>query len=136
MRPTRFAEKELGLICNRYFPYYHPVKDRWEVRKWFSLQRKRYPEIFSELIYTVKLENDEGQDIGYREVDQDVIDNMRLGFYLATKVKELDAQIEWDNQRMQEDEAEEEEWQYRQAAKSIWHHFKEPTVDVGQRGAR
>jgi hypothetical protein len=136
MRPTRFAEKELELICPRYFPYFDDLKTRWTIRKWHSLQRKRYPLLNSDLIYIAKREDDEGNDIGYSEIDAQIITTVRIGFYYATKAKELSAQIDYENEQMQAREDEEVTYQFRSAAESIWRHYKEPSIDLGRRGAR
>ena len=131
MRPTRFAERELELVNPRYFPRYNETTNRWEVRKWNSLWRKRNPELNSILICNVRIEDDLGRDIGYKDIDKSIIDTVREGFYWARKAKELSAKIDRDNERLEQSSDEEIEYVSRYMAKNIWHKFQEPTVFYG-----
>lgn len=141
MIPERWFVRALRLLDGDLIAVWHPKINRWQIREWMLPHRKGgerdyyYWKRRSMPIRVVCYRDEDGRDAGYHPLDERTLYALKLSRHYslnpdatARMVDESNAKLEAEYQADNQDIA-------REVAKGIWHHYQEPTVDIGQRGA-
>ena len=139
MHTPEYINREMGLINPLYFVVFNPHiakrEGRWQVRKWDShfarTDRNRCWQLNSLPILTIRKEGESGGDAGYHPLDMRAVHAVKAGLAAARRAKEIALEVDAHNERLRQYWEDEEEYIYRYAAKTMWHHFREPTVILG-----
>lgn len=122
MRAERWIQHELQLTNPLYFAAWDSVTHTWRIRKWRSIHplnhRIRNWQFASLPIMTV----------GETMLDRRAIEAVREGLWNSVHAKMILQKIDKDNARQYESADVEDELLARELAKSIWHHYREPTI--------
>lgn len=141
MLTPKWFNKELELIDPMFFCIFNPSIERWQIRKWKGVYPKAlhlWDTDASELIFTVTIEDyteDDGfiADAGYKDLDMSEIHAIRKSHWFKLKWKKRIAEIDWKNEMLERRANQRLEDESKMAAKAIWRHYREPTVDYGGR---
>lgn len=135
MKAERYIQRELKLINPLYFAIFNDKLKRWQIRKWDSVHpiRHRNWDINSSLIKTIKREDEQGNDIGYKDLTALELKLLRMGFYWARNAKKLLDDIDTHNYYLEQKALEDEEYYARWAAKDIWRHYRHQRVFLGDK---
>lgn len=134
-------QREIQVLCPRYFLVWNQMLDRWEVQAWevkpmFTPKPSKIEDwirrgIHSYLIRRCFKQDDEGRDVGFRPLDHSfIVDNM-IGIYNLQQVKRLLYAIDEHNRKQTEQADAQEDYEHRAAAKAIYKHLREPSVYLG-----
>lgn len=134
----RAIEREIQVINPLYFLFWDEKGHWWEIRRWRNERWKRVPAkdrkftiAHSEFVRRCVYTDDQGHIIGYRPVDQRFVYEFKRGLYNARRIKYFLQEIDDANKKMERQKDAEQDYQHRAAAKSIYHHYQEPTVHLG-----
>lgn len=141
MVPDSWFVKELWRQDPNLVVVWHPKKHRWQIRHWldahpakpqrsvpFDVWRRK-----TALIRTVCYRDEEFYDIGFHPLDSRVLYALKLSRKLSLNPEQTARMVDESNKKI------EDEWQRenndiaREVAKSIYHHYREPSVDLGQK---
>lgn len=139
MKTPAYIQHEIGLVNPLYFVIFNPnlakKEGRWQVRKWSShyarIDRNRCWQLNSVPILTIATYDERHIDIGYHPIDMRAVQAVKRGLAAARRAKEIALEVDAHNDRLREQWEKEEEYIFRYAAKTMWHHFHEPTVILG-----
>ena len=120
MRAARWIQRELSLINPLYFAVWD--KYQWRIRKWRSIHPLNH-RIENWLIASTNI-----MSIPYEMLDRRAIDSVREGLWNALNAKKILQQIDAENDKQIYSAEIEDELIARELAKSVWHHYQEPTI--------
>jgi hypothetical protein len=142
MQPDRSFLKELSALDPDLLVVWLPKIHRWQVRQWILRHRKGDEQDYyiwkkkSIPIRIVCFRDDEGNDSGYHPLDQRVIYALKLSRHYSIDPEATARMVDASNAKLEQEWAAENADISREVATSIWKHYQEPSVDLGQRGAR
>lgn len=122
MRAERWIQHELRLINPLYFAVWDTEKNAWRIRKWQSIHPLNHR------IDNWRFASTGIMTVPYELLDRRAIDAVREGLWNAINAKKILQQIDESNARLMEKAEVEDELLARELAKSIWHHYQEPTI--------
>jgi len=142
MIPDRHFVKELALFDKDLIAVWHPKKNRWQVRQWLLPHSRGGERDYREwrtrstLIRTVCYLNGEGYDVGYHPLDARVLYALKLSRHYSLSPGGAGRMVDESNKKLEDAWATDNADISREVAKSVYSHYKEPSIDLGQRSAR
>jgi len=142
MTPDHWFIKELSILDKDSFVVWHPRTHRWQLRQWILPHsrgaERNYIEwrVRSVLIRTVCYRDDEYHDIGYHPLDQRVLYAQKLSRHYSADPNKTAAMVDEHNKKLEDAWDAENNDISKEVAKSIYEHYREPRIDLGQRSAR
>jgi len=140
--PDRWFTRELRLLDPDLFVVFHPKLRRWQIRQWLLPHHKDAEQDYHEwrrksvLIRTVCYRDSEYYDIGYHPLDQRVLYALKLSRHYSLNPEQTARMVDESNKKLEDEWAVDNKDIAHEVAKSIWTHYREPMVDLGQRSAR
>lgn len=142
MVADRAFVEELRSLDPNYVVVWHPRLHRWQIRHWV-LPHHPADELDyyawrakSALIRTVCCRDDEFYDIGYHPLDERVIYALKLSRHYSLNPEATGRMVDDSNKKLEDAWDADNADISREVAKSIYSHYKEPKVDLGQRSVR
>ena len=142
MIPDRNFVKDLSIQDRDLIAVWHPRVKRWQIRLWVLPHRKgderRYNiwRLRSLPIQTVCYRDDEYYDIGYHPLDARVLYALKLSRHYSLNPEKTARMVDDSNKKLEDAWDADNADISREVAKSVYSHYKEPTIDLGQRSAR
>jgi len=142
MVADRAFVRELRLLDPDLFAVWHPKVHRWQLRQWILPHgrgvERNYGEwrIRSVLIRTVCYRDEEYYDIGYHPLDQRVLYAQKLSRYYSADPNKTATMVDEHNKKLEDAWAADNADISREVARSIYSHYREPSIDLGQRSVR
>jgi hypothetical protein len=142
MSPDKWFLDELRLIDPQLFVVWHPRLHRWQLRQWVlphgrDADRNYYEwRSRSALIRTVCYRDGDYHDIGYHPLDQRVLYAEKLSKHYSLDPNKTARMVDESNKKLEESWDADNADISKEVAKSVWTHFREPSIDLGQRSAR
>jgi len=139
MVPDRNFVKELQILDPALVAVWHPRLHRWQIRQWILPRgRKDHLDYYewrkkAMLIRTVCYRDEEYHDIGYHPLDQRTLYALKLSRELSIHPEKTARAVDEANKKVEAEWAAENADLAREVAKSIYHHYREPSVDLGGR---
>jgi hypothetical protein len=133
---------ELRLLDPDLFAVWHPKVHRWQLRQWILPHgrgaERHYGEwrVRSVLIRTVCYRDEEYHDIGYHPLDQRVLYAQKLSQYYSADPNKTAAMVDEHNKKLEDAWDADNADISREVARSIYSHYREPSIDLGRRSAR
>lgn len=142
MTLERWFVRELKLLDPDLFVSFHPRLKRWQIRQWVLSHTRRGVADYHEwrsrsaLIRTVCYRDDEFYDIGFHPLDQRVLYALKLSRHHSLNPSATARMVDESNKKLEQKWAADNADISKEVATSIWKHYREPSVDLGQRAAR
>jgi len=142
MIPDRNFVKDLSIQDKDLIAVWHPRVKRWQIRVWVLPHRngdeRRYNiwRLRSLPIQTVCYRDDEYYDIGYHPLDERVLYALKLSRKLSLNPEKTARMVDDSNKKLEDAWDADNADISREVASSIYSHYREPSIDLGQRSAR
>jgi len=142
MTPDPWFTRELSILDKDLFAAWHPRLKRWQLRLWILPHRKGDERLYyiwklrSMPTRTVCYRDSEYYDIGYHPLDQRVLYALKLSMKLSLNPERTARMVDDSNKKLEDEWAADNADIAKEVASSIWKHYQEPSVDLGQRSAR
>jgi len=142
MTPDPWFVKELSVLDPDLFVAWHPKLNRWQLRLWILPHRKGDERLYyiwkrrSMPSRTICYRDGEYYDIGYHPLDQRVLYALKLSMKLSLNPEQTARMVDESNKKLEDEWADNNKDIAHEVAASIYHHYREPTIDLGQRSAR
>lgn len=139
MTPDPVFVRELRILDPDLVVVWHPRRHRWQIRQWVLPHGKKDELDYYEwrkksmLIRTVCYRDDEYHDIGYHPLDDRTLYALKLSRKLSLHPEQTARMVDDHNKRMDDQWADENNDIAREVAKSIWTHYREPSLDLGSK---
>ena len=140
--PDPWFVHELAVLDKDLFVAWHPKLNRWQIRLWILPHRKGDERLYyiwkrrSMPSRTICYRDGEYYDIGYHPLDQRVLYALKLSMKLSLNPEQTARMVDESNKKLEDEWADNNKDIAREVAKSIWTHYQEPSIDLGQRSAR
>ena len=140
--PYPWFTKELSILDKNLFAVWHPKKHRWQIRYWvlphsLGAERNYYEwKNRSTIVRTVCYLDGEGYDAGYHPLDQRTLYALKLSRHYSLSPGGVARMVDESNKKLEDEWAANNKDIAHEVAKSIWTHYREPSIDLGQRSAR
>ena len=142
MVADRVFVEELRSLDPNYVVVFHPRLSRWQIRQWV-LPHHPADELDyyawrakSALIRTVCCRDDEFYDIGYHPLDERVIYALKLSRHYSLNPEATGRMVDESNKKMEAEYTANNAEIAKETATAVYEHYREKTVDLGQRSAR
>jgi hypothetical protein len=142
MTPDPWFVRELSILDKNLFVVWHPKVHRWQIRLWLLSHRKGAERNYYEwknrsmLIRTVCYRDGEYYDTGYHPLDQRVLYALKLSRHYSLNPERTARMVDENNKKLEDEWAADNADIAKEVATSIYHHYREPSIDLGQRSAR
>ena len=142
MTPDPWFLKELSILDKDLFVVWHPRLARWQLRLWLLPHRRGAERNYYEwrsrsaLIRTVCYRDEDYHDVGYHPLDQRVLYAEKLSKHYSLDPNKTARMVDESNKKLEDEWAVDNAAIAKETASSIWSHYREATVDLGQRSAR
>lgn len=142
MTPDSAFTRSLSNLDKDLFAVWYPLTQRWMIRRWVSPHRRGDEQDLytwgkkSALVRIVCYRDKEYNDIGYHPLDERVIYALKRSRHLGLHPERVAREVDESNKKL------EAEWEAdnaeisKEMATSVWSHYREATVDLGERNGR
>ena len=120
IRAERWIQRELKLINPLYFAVFDGKK--WRIRKWQSIHPLNHR------IECWQINSKNIMSVPYGMLDRRAIDAVREGLWNALNAKKILLEIDRANDRQIYKAEIEDNLIARELAKSVWKHYREPSI--------
>lgn len=138
MDAPKWFQDEVQRIDPDWFVVFNPRRGRWQIRKWLQTHKPSDLVCFerwapkSIAVMTVCYQDEDNQkDIGYKELDYRTLLALKLSRWNADNPEALMRDIDEHNAKIEAEFEQGVEDMSKELAKSIWHHYREITLDMG-----
>jgi hypothetical protein len=135
MLAPNYILTELRAIDRRYFAIFNEDIHRWQVRQWRIDRPQKYDlrnyDQKSANLMNVAVYNDRGQDVGYRNIDSDVVLAIRMGRKNGENLHQTLYEIDENNAQLALKADLHTEDVARHVSRDIYGHYRYPRVGYG-----